>query len=95
MLVGGSASGGADLGEDRRSTAQMNADDSLTGTIRSRFAQDSGIRQYDVGVSTRNGVVTLTGTVGSFAIRDRAVGIARNTDGVGSVSNQIAVNTQQ
>ena len=95
MLLGGSASGGQELGADNRSAAQMNADDRLTATIRSRYALDSEISRYGVGVSTRNQVVTLSGTVGSFAIRDRAVRIARDTDGARSVSNQIAVNTQQ
>ena len=95
MMLGGSASGGVELGTDNRSTAQMRADDSLTATIRGRYALDTEISQYKIGVSTRNHAVTLSGTVGAFAIRDRAVRIARDTDGVRSVSNQIAVNTQQ
>ena len=95
MLVGGSASGGKELGSDSRSTAQMNTDDRLTGTIRSRLAQDTEISRYNVSVSTYNAVVTLSGTVGSFAVRDRAVRIARDTDGVQSIRNQVSVNTQQ
>ena len=95
MLVGGSASGGQELGSDSRSRAQMNADDRLTGTIQGRLAQDTEISRHTVTVNTKNYVVTLSGTVGTFAVRDRAVRIARDTDGVQSVRNQIAVNTQQ
>jgi len=36
---------------------------------------------------------TLSGTVGSFPARDRAVQIATDTDGVNSVRNQVMVNT--
>lgn len=94
MLVGGGASGGQELGTDNRSSAQMQADARLTGNVRSRFVQDSSINRYNVGVTTRNSVVTLSGTVGSFTVRDHAVRIAGDTEGVRSVSNQIAVNTQ-
>jgi osmotically-inducible protein OsmY len=93
MLMGGSASGTTDLGEDRRTSRQVSDDNAITATIRSRYAMDTAIGAAKVSIETYAGTVTLKGTVPSFAIRDRAVSIARNTDKVRSVNNQILVNT--
>jgi osmotically-inducible protein OsmY len=46
-----------------------------------------------IGIRTVSGNVTLTGTVGSYPARDKAVNIANGTSGVKSVDNRIAVNT--
>jgi osmotically-inducible protein OsmY len=93
MLMGGSASGTTDLGADRRTSQQVSDDNAITATIKSRYALDSAIGSADVTVDTYAGTVTLKGTVASFATRDRAVSIARNTDKVRNVNNQILVNT--
>jgi osmotically-inducible protein OsmY len=45
----------------------------------------------NVSVETNNGIVTLSGTVGSAAIRDRTLEIARNTDGVRDVVDKLKV----
>ena len=96
MLVGGnSAGGGSTLGNDGRSAAQISADDKLSATIRSRFNSDTALRAANLSVSTSNYTVTLGGTVAAFADRDRAVSIARNTDQVRAVKNQISVNTKR
>ncbi len=93
MLMGGSASGSASLGADKRTAQQVNDDNSITATIRSRYAQDSAVGAANLSVETYAAAVTLKGAVTSFAVRDRAVSIARNTDKVRSVNNQISVNT--
>ena len=93
MLMGGAASGTASLGADKRTAQQVSDDNAITATIRSRYAQDSALGAANVAVETYAATVTLKGTVPSFAIRDRAVSIARNTDKVRGVNNQIAVNT--
>lgn len=92
MLVGGGNSTGGQLGTDNRSPAQLQADNAISATIRSRYAADSAISRFNLGVDTINGVVRLSGSVDSFEVRDRAVGIARRTDGVRSVRNDISVN---
>ena len=93
MLMGGSASGTTSLGADKRTAQQVSDDNAITATIRSRYAQDSTIGAANLSVGTYAATVTLKGTVASFAVRDRAVSIARNTDTVRSVNNQISVNT--
>ena len=94
MLMGGGASGSTGLGGDKRTSQQTSEDNAITATIRSRYSQDTAISSANVKVSTYLRDVTLTGTVGSFAVRDRAVSIARNTDKVRAVNNQIQVNTK-
>jgi osmotically-inducible protein OsmY len=93
MLIGGSASGTTSLGADKRTEQQVSDDNAITATIRSRYAQDSAIGAANLSVETYAATVTVKGTVTSFAVRDRAVSIARNTDKVRSVNNQISVNT--
>jgi osmotically-inducible protein OsmY len=93
MLMGGSASGTTGLGADKRTAQQVTDDNAITATIRSRYAQDSALGAANLAVETYVATVTLKGTVTSFAIRDRAVSIARNTDKVRGVNNQILVNT--
>jgi osmotically-inducible protein OsmY len=48
----------------------------------------------DVHVETRGRVVTLRGNVPSHEARERAAGLARDTDGVTLVVNQLEVRQQ-
>jgi hyperosmotically inducible protein len=49
------------------------------------------MRQVDV--ETQNGVVTLSGAVGSEPERRRALALARNTEGVREVSDQLKIDS--
>ena len=95
LLLGGSASGGPALGADSRTAAQVTEDNAITATIRSRYSADTALGAANLGVSTYQRTVTLSGTVKAFDVRDRAVQIARNTDKVRSVDNQIRVDTRR
>ena len=55
------------------------------------MAADATVRGNDVNVSTRNKIVTLTGTVDSSAARDHAARVARQSDGVIDVINRLRV----
>ncbi len=68
-------------------------DSAISTEILSRFGDDEDLRNYTIGVSARDGVVTLNGAVGSYDARDRAIGIARRTNGVRNVNSRIVVNT--
>jgi osmotically-inducible protein OsmY len=85
---------------DARSGAQPNAGDVpglappdawVTAKIQAKYFVDDDVKGRTVDVDTRNGVVTLKGTVASKAERRQAVAIARNTDGVRDVSDQLRV----
>ena len=76
-----------------RTTVQSSADSSISGAIRQQYVADNEISRFSLGIRTMSGNVTLTGTVGSYDIRDRAVDIARNTRGVVSVDSRVSVNS--
>jgi hyperosmotically inducible protein len=66
-------------------------DAGITTNVKSKMAVDDSVKAYQVNVDTRNGVVTLTGDVDSPLAKERAVQIARNTDGVRDVVDNITV----
>jgi osmotically-inducible protein OsmY len=61
----------------------------LTAKIQSKYFIDTDVKGRRIDVDTQNGVVTLTGSVGSEAERRQAVALARNTDGVREVKDQL------
>ena len=63
----------------------------LTTKIKSKMALDDHVRARAIGVDTAGSVVTLTGSVGSGAERDRAVRLAAETDGVTKVVDHLEV----
>jgi hyperosmotically inducible protein len=63
----------------------------LTGKIKAKMALDDTIRASAIDVDTNGSVVTLSGTVDSDAQRQRALQLARETDGVTSVVNRLRV----
>jgi hyperosmotically inducible protein len=73
-------------------TAQrMASSAALTAKIKSKMALDDTIQASRIDVDTAEGVVTLHGTVDSEAQRERALQLARETDGVKSVVDKLTV----
>lgn len=66
-------------------------DAALTGKIKSKMALDDSVKAASIDVTTTNGVVTLRGDVRSEAERTRAVQLARETNGVTSVTDHLKV----
>lgn len=93
MLIGGAPSAEGSISADSRTAYQVNQDNALAERIRREFRRDSDIRRFDIAIESYEYVVTLSGTVNSFEVRDRVVEIARNADLVRSVKNQVTVNT--
>ena len=67
------------------------AQGSLTAKIKAKMALDDTVKALNVDVDTQGGVVTLSGSVNSHAERDKAVQLARDTDGVTSVVDRLVV----
>jgi osmotically-inducible protein OsmY len=63
----------------------------LTTKIKSKMALDDNVKARTISVDTVGSVVTLTGIVGSNAERDRAVRLAKETDGVTKVVDKLEV----
>jgi hypothetical protein len=68
------------------------SDAGITTSVKSKLAADDMVKAYQVDVDTQNHVVTLTGDVENMAAKDRAIELARATDGVRDVIDQIRVN---
>jgi hyperosmotically inducible periplasmic protein len=66
-------------------------DPGITTAVKAKFAADDTVKAYQINVDTSNHVVTLKGNVDSAAAKERAVAIARQTDGVTNVVDQINV----
>ncbi len=69
-------------------------DDSvITAIVKSKLAADNETSSANINVNTSSGVVTLTGVVTTQANKEQAERIARNTEGVTRVINNITVET--
>jgi hyperosmotically inducible periplasmic protein len=69
------------------------SDPGVTTAVKAKFAADETVKAYQINVDTKDRVVTLSGTVETAAAKEQAVKIARQTDGVRDVVDQIAVSS--
>jgi hyperosmotically inducible periplasmic protein len=76
--------------EDRPVTGRM-GDAWITTKIQARYFTDEEVRGADINVTTENGVTTLEGEVASEQVRERALRLARETDGVERVEDRLTV----
>ena len=72
-------------------SSQAVDDSTVTAKVKGKLAADSQTSAIKIGVETKEGVVTLSGTVPTDAEKTKAEQLARNTDGVKRVSNDIKV----
>jgi len=81
-----------DRDTDRSTPSAYVKDSAITTKIKSKLAAENPKTLARISVDTdQNGVVVMSGTVEKQADADRAVMIARNTEGVKSVKSQIKV----
>jgi hyperosmotically inducible protein len=66
-------------------------DAGITADVKTTLAADDTVKAYQIDVDTQDHVVTLSGNVASVAAKERAVALARNTDGVQNVIDNIMV----
>src|SRR5687768_10717886 len=67
------------------------SDPGVTTAVKSKFAADDVVKAYRIDVDTKDRVVTLSGAVDTPAARTRAVELARGTEGVRDVVDQLTV----
>ena len=84
---------GAEIGETAaRATTKVEetvSEAALTTKIKAKMALDDAVKARAINVTTHGSVVTLSGTVESQAERDRAMSLARETDGVTRVIDDL------
>lgn len=66
----------------------------ITMKIQAKYAGDDVVKGHNIDVDTDKGVVTLKGDVESLRERDAAEQLARETDGVKRVINELKVATR-
>jgi osmotically-inducible protein OsmY len=66
-------------------------DGALTAKIKSKMALDDYVKARSINIDTVDGVVSLSGTVQSQDERERAVRLARETEGVKEVRDGLLV----
>jgi hyperosmotically inducible protein len=82
----------ADSDTDRSNPEHFVKDSVITSKIKTKLAAEHLGSAKHIKVDTdRNGVVWMTGTANSQAEVDKAVAIARDTEGVKSVNSHIKV----
>ena len=86
---------GAEIGEKAAvATARLNEsieEGSLTAKIKAKMVLDDLVKARSINVTTEGTTVILTGTVHSEPERDRAVSLARETDGVTKVVDHLTI----
>ena len=91
MLLGNNSS--TEQGASREQ-ANPAVDDRITAAVIEALSADELVGKYPLAVRTVNGYVIVSGTVGSYTARDRAIEIAGNVEGPTSISYRIGVNTR-
>ncbi len=67
-------------------------DDSyLTSAIKTKLVGDISLKSFDIHVFTKNGVVTLSGTLPNTDLRDEAIRTAKSVGGVKDVISEITI----
>jgi hypothetical protein len=66
-------------------------DEGITASIKTKLAADEAVKAFQVDVDTQNKVVTLRGVVENASAKERAIAVARGTEGVSDVIDQIRV----
>lgn len=79
----------------RQSTGEYIDDTAISAKVKSAMISDDTVKALDVQVETFRGVVQLSGFVDSAEQKSRAEQIARSTNGVRNVTNNIQLKANQ
>jgi hyperosmotically inducible periplasmic protein len=69
----------------------LTGDPGITAAVKTKMLADTTVSGLKIDVDTTDGVVVLAGNVASAAEKRRAIEIARETDGVKSVKDQLKI----
>jgi hyperosmotically inducible protein len=72
-------------------TGEVMTDGWITSRVSARFVNEDTLKDSNINVDTNNHIVTLKGTVLTSAGRARAGAVARRTEGVRRVVNNLTV----
>jgi len=76
---------------DRGAGTTRTDDAALTAKVKAKLLSDESVEGMKIDVDTQNGVVFLNGVVETEEQKRRAIELARNTEGVQSVEDNLKV----
>ena len=86
---------GKEVGERTEAAAEQTreavAEGTITSKIKGKMALDETVNALDIRVETEGSTVTLSGVVATAAERDQALKLARETEGVTKVVDNLRV----
>jgi osmotically-inducible protein OsmY len=91
MISAREASGRGDAPEPTRTVGETVTDAGITLSVKGRLLDDPQVKGLRIDVDTRDGVVFLTGTVGSDVEKQQAIQLAKNTKGVRDVQSNLTL----
>jgi hyperosmotically inducible protein len=74
-----------------RTVGDVIDDTSITTKLKAALLADPDISSFKIGVTTKDGRVTLKGEIKTLALRNKVEGLAKKTAGVKSVDNQLVI----
>ena len=89
-LIAAGVGAGALSVSDRRSAGAQIDDESIEFKISNRFREQFGTAQYNVGVTSFNRRVLLTGEAANPEIKNKLTEIARSVPNVAGVTNEVS-----
>jgi hyperosmotically inducible periplasmic protein len=88
LACGGIATAYADNTDTSAKSSQQPVTDTwITTKVKSELATTEGIKSGDISVTTKNGLVTLSGTVNSKAQLQKSIAVAKAVKGVRDVDS--------
>ncbi len=91
MISAREASGSGDAPEPSRTIGETVTDSGITMSVKSRLLDDPQVKGLRIDVDTRDGVVFLTGSVGSDVEKQKAIQLAKETKGVRDVQSNLTL----
>jgi len=76
-------------------TADAIDDSALTAKVKAAILAEPGLKSLQINVDTKNAVVTLTGSVDSPPLKDRAKQVAASVSGVRDVVDNLVTKAAQ
>ncbi len=92
LMLGGGSTGSTPAQKDRPAGPSQASDATVNSRIKAAYAADPALGKFMIDVGTSAGMVTLSGSVATYAAREKAEKLAMATDGVKAVDNKIIVN---
>jgi len=83
------------VGKKTKQVEEYVDDAAITAKIKAGILKDPALKVLEIGVTTTNGVVELSGVVGSQKNIDKAKKIARKVKGVKSVESTLVIRPPQ